>query len=81
MKQPKKPFSCFWISDETWKNLKLKEKDFIVLLYERKFTKSQIARALYLTTYSSYFYLEKSVRKKLQNDVENFKVLHKKTCK
>ena len=71
----KKPF---YISDYTWKNLSWKEQDFIVLLKERKYTKSQIKRKLYLTTEMWYWKLNKRVNQKIQYDINKVYKVDKK---
>lgn len=64
----KKPF---YISNDTWKNLSLKEKDFIILLSERKYTKEQIMRKLYIESRQWYDKLRNRVREKTKNDVNS----------
>lgn len=44
MKQP------LYIPLETWNTLSWKEQDFIVMLRESRFTKTQIMRRLYITS-------------------------------
>jgi DNA invertase Pin-like site-specific DNA recombinase len=62
----KKPF---YISKETWDNLKDKEKDFIYYLREKKYTKKEIMKKLYINTRQGYWKLQKRVSEKIKNDV------------
>ena len=65
----KKPFNLARISDESRKLLKLKEKDFMILVSSSKYTKTQIMRKLYITDYCNYWRLKKRVEKTLQKDI------------
>lgn len=62
----KKPF---YISVTTWDSLSLKEQDFIFFLKERKYTKSQIMRKLYIETDMGYWKIRDRVRKKIEWDI------------
>lgn len=65
LKHPNKPISCLWIDLKIWETLNLKEKDLIILLYEKKYTRLQICRKLYIETDQGYRYLCKKLKKKL----------------
>jgi hypothetical protein len=62
----KKPF---YISQQTWEKLSFKEQDFIIFLKERRFTKSQIMRKLYINTDMGYWKLQKRVNDKIKDDI------------
>lgn len=66
---PKKPHSCMWISNEAWDNLKLKEKDFVIMLHEKKYSRKQIARKLYIESDVWYWKISKNVSEKLKWDI------------
>jgi len=69
----KKPRCLTWICDETRKDLKLKEKDFIVLhFWLPKLSKKEIMRKLYFEDRTSYWKFEKRVKAKIKDDVEKF---------
>jgi len=59
----------FYISKETWKWLTWKEQDFIVFLREKRYTKDQIKRRLYITTEMWYWKLQKRVLNKIKSDI------------
>lgn len=61
-----------YITQETWNNLKWKEQDFIIFLREKRFTKRQIKRKLYITTDVWYWKLETKVKKKIEKDLLSF---------
>ena len=69
----KKPRCVSWICDDTWKTLKLKEKDFIIFhFWTIKLSKRQIMRKLYLEERTSYWRFEKRVKEKIKDDVDKF---------
>lgn len=70
--QPKKPKICEWISDNTWNNFKIKEKDYIIMLYKRKFTEEKIQRNLYIFDRSHFSSFKKKIREKLKSDILSF---------
>lgn len=65
----KKPVRLSWISEQSWKLLKLKEKDFIIMLSARKYTNKQIMRRLYITDHSNYWRIQKRVEETLSVDI------------
>jgi len=68
IKHPKKP--VFWISDENWNKLSLKEKDYCIFLYKKRYTETEICRKLYIETESWYWRLKNRVKKVLQSDID-----------
>ena len=62
----KKPF---YLSDETWESLSWKEQDFIVFLREKRYTKEQIMRKLYITSSVGYWKLQNRVSKAIKVDI------------
>lgn len=68
----KKPLCCSWISLETWDSLNLKEKDYIIFLYARKFTKEKIMRMLHIEDRTSYWRLQRNVKDKIKSDVARY---------
>ena len=72
IKHPNKPDVCEWITDEIWNKLKLKQKDYVIMLYEKKFTKEQIMRRLYITNRSSYHNFTSKLRKDLKKCLINY---------
>jgi len=64
----------FYLTDATWQSLTAKERDFIVFLRERKWTKAQIMRRLYVETDAGYWKLRKRVSDKIRHDLERFGV-------
>lgn len=68
----KKPIIFSWILNETWEILSLKEKDYIIFLYSRKYSRVQIMRKLYIEDRTSFWYLQKRVKEKLKTDVEKY---------
>lgn len=68
----KKPRCCAWISQESWDSLSLKEKDYIVFLYSKMFSKAQIMRRLHIEDRTSYWRLQNNVKKKIKEDVEKY---------
>ena len=77
----KKPFVCSWISNETLETLSLKEKDYIIFLYQRSYSKKQIMRKRYIENRTSYWYLQNRVKEKLKTDVEKYNTIKKEGCK
>lgn len=69
---PNKPEICSWISDHTWNELKIKEKDYIIMLYQRKYTKQRIMRTLYIFDRTAYYKFTKKIRNLLNKDILNF---------
>lgn len=65
----KKPRVCAWISEESWDSLNLKEKDYIIFLHSKKYSKKQIMRKLHICDDSSYWRIQKKVRKILKDDI------------
>lgn len=59
----------FYITKETWDSLTWKEQDFIIFLRERKYTKAQIMRKLYITTEQGFWKIRKRVREKISGDL------------
>ena len=70
VKHPKKPEICTWISNATWSSLKLAQKDFIIYVYQRKYTKLQIARKLRIETNSWYWRFINKIQKALKWDID-----------
>lgn len=66
------------ISNEMWDTLTDKQKDYITLLYARKYTKIKIMRKLYITTDSGFWKMQKIVRKKIEEDIKRMDSVHKK---
>ena len=69
--------SLYWnkpeyITNKTWNILTDKERDYICLLKQRKYSKEKIMRRLYLTTRQAYYMLERKVRRLIKDDVNNF---------
>jgi hypothetical protein len=58
-----------FITCEIWATLTIKEKDFIILVTSRKYTKSQIKRRLYITSDVWYWKIQKKVKNKIKNDI------------
>jgi PHD/YefM family antitoxin component YafN of YafNO toxin-antitoxin module len=48
IQHPSKPMNYYRLSDETWEKLSLKEKDYLILVNEKKHTKEQLMRRLYI---------------------------------
>lgn len=69
---PNKPEICSWISENTWNELKIKEKDYIIMLYQRKYTKQRIMRTLYIFDRTAYYKFTKKIRNLLNKDILNF---------
>lgn len=65
LKHPKKPSHLYFLKDDKWNLLSIKEKDLVILLYESKHTKEYICRKLYIETDQGFRYLCKKIRKKL----------------
>lgn len=61
--------SLWWIWDNTWESLTLKEKDFVILLHKRV-SKRYLMRKLHLSDNSWLWRLQKRVTKKLKNDID-----------
>jgi len=70
----KKPF---YISKETWESLSHKEQDFIFLLREKKYTKTQIMRKLYIESNMWFYKIRNRVRRKIENDVNLVYIVEK----
>lgn len=68
----KKKKNLGWISDSTWDSLKLKDKDYIIFIYERRYTRKQIMRKLYFEDRTWFYKFEKRVRAKIKTDVDKF---------
>lgn len=73
IRHPNKPKVCTWITSSTWKNLKLAQKDFIIYVYQRKYTKLQIARKLRIETNSWYWRFNEKIKNALKSDINNIK--------
>ena len=76
-----KPRICFWITFDTWKTLSLKEKDYIIMLYSKKYKYRTIMRKLHIVDYSSYYRIQERVKLKLAIDVAKYNEKLKKTFK
>ena len=85
MFEVKIPRCCSWISNATWNTLTLKEKDFVIFVHARRYSREKIMRKLYLEDRTSFWRIKTSVKTKLENDVakynEHFKNTLKKTEK
>ena len=57
-----KPNKPPYISKENWDKMSWKEKDYIYLLRTKKYTKSEIKRALYITSDVGLWKLNKKVK-------------------
>ena len=68
----KKPRCCAWISEKSWNSLSLKEKDYIVFLYSKMFSKAQIMRRLHIEDRTSYWRLQNNVKNKIKDDVAKY---------
>jgi hypothetical protein len=75
----KKPRCCSWICDGSWESLTMKEKDFIIFLYSKKYSKDQIMRKLHIEDRTSYWRLQTRVKKKIKDDVAKFNEYLSKT--
>lgn len=58
-----------FITCEIWETLTIKEKDFIILVTSRKYTKNQIKRRLYIMSDVWYWKIQKKVKDKIKNDI------------
>ena len=76
-----KPRICFWITLDTWNTLSLKEKDYIIMLYSKKYKYRTIMRKLHIVDYSSYYRIQERVKEKLSRDVAKYNENLKKTMK
>jgi len=76
-----KPRICFWITQDTWRSLSLKEQDFILMLYSKKYKYRTIMRKLHIVDYSSYYRIQERVKLKLAKDVAKYNENFKKTLK
>jgi len=74
-----KPRICFWITNDTWKTLSLKEKDYIIMLYSKKYKYRTIMRKLHIVDYSSYYRIQERVKHKLARDVAKYNENYKKS--
>lgn len=77
----KKPICCLWISDTSWDNLSLKEKDYIIFLYSKRFTKEQIMRKLHIEDRTAYWRLQTRVKDKIKDDVVKYNDILKNSFK
>lgn len=57
-----------YITAETWAGMTWKEQDFVILLRERRWTRSQIMRRLYITSRQGYDKLQKRVAEKIRGN-------------
>lgn len=67
----------FYVSKPVWDTLSWKEQDFIILLNERRHTKAQIMRKLYITTNMGYHILRNRVREKTKSGINAVYILKK----
>ncbi len=68
-----KPKEITWISDETWGNFSLKEKDYYIFRYIDGKSKSEVMRLLYLTSKWSFRNFLCKIKKKTKKDIEKVK--------
>ena len=63
----------FYIDKEIWDDMKWKEQDFIIFLREKRYTKEQIKRNLYITSDVWFWKLRKRVLAKINkvNKIDN----------
>ena len=54
-----------FIKKEVWESMKEREKALVVLLYERRYTREQIKRRLFIETDRTFQRLTKRVREKI----------------
>lgn len=52
-----------YISEENWQKMSWKERDYVGLLMERKYSKADIKRKLYITTDQWFWKLRNRVKK------------------
>lgn len=71
IEHPKKPMHYYRISDETWEKLSLKEKDYLILINDtqKKYTKSQIMRKLYIESRCWFYLFIGNIKNKISKDV------------
>lgn len=60
-----------YIDEKTWNGMSWKEQDLVILLREKRYTKDQIKRALYIITDSWYWKLKKKVSYKIKKWYED----------
>lgn len=70
IQHPSKPMNYYRLSDETWEKLSLKEKDYLILVNEKKHTKEQLMRRLYIESRCWYYLLITNIKKKIDIDVK-----------
>lgn len=75
----KKPATLPFVSEETWKKLRLREKAFLHLLFSRKFSETEIKEKLYFEERSSFWRFKKNVTGKIKEDVAKYNEKIKKT--
>jgi hypothetical protein len=69
--------SLYWtkppyITDKTWNSLTDKERDYICLLRQKKYSPEKIMRRLYITTRQGYYYMQRKVTRLIEEDVKSF---------
>lgn len=60
-----------FISPETFESLTWKERDFLVLVHSRKFTKSEIQRMLYIPSKTSYWRMRRKMTEIVRRELES----------
>lgn len=71
LQHPDKPEILQWISEKTWKNLSLKEKDYFIFKYVYWIKKEELMRKLYLTSNWSYRNFLCKIKKIIKKDLQN----------
>ena len=67
IQHPKKPELLSWLSEDTWNSLSLKQKDYYIYKYIKKYNKLQLMRRLYLTnnnSFNNFLYKIKKINQK-----------------
>lgn len=75
IEHPTKPEKITWISQKTWDNFSLKEKDYFIFRYIEWIKKTDLMRRLYLTnnwSFRNFLCKIKSKTKKDLKKVEKF---------
>lgn len=81
MFEVKIPRCCSWISPQAWESLTLKEKDFVIFVHSRRYSKEKIMRKLYIEDRTSFWRIQKNVKEKLKEDVAKYNENVRKTLK
>lgn len=74
LQHPKKPGKLYWLADEVWQKLSLKQKDYYIFRYIKGYTKEDLMRRLYLTnskSFANFLYQIKKINQKnyiIKND-------------